>query len=141
MVLEVALFKAYYYSYWTFNHPHDLALKRLKAIAEKGRKENYLHIEARALRVIGEFYWRRVGNYELATEYYLRLGRLLDKTNATDFPNMAEYYYLIGELYYFLRIMILQKLICKKLCPLLLLILIGRRYGRQIIPWVYVTDN
>lgn len=103
MVLEVALFKAYYYSYWTFNHPHDLALKRLKAIAEKGRKENYLHIEARALRVIGEFYWRRVGNYELATEYYLRLGRLLDKTNATDFPNMAEYYYLIGELYYFFK--------------------------------------
>lgn len=103
MVLEVELFKAYYYSYWTFDHPHNLVLKKLKAIAEKGRKENYLHIEARALRVIGEFYWRRVGNYELATEYYLRLDRLLDKTNAIDFPNMAEYYYLIGELYYFFK--------------------------------------
>jgi len=103
MVLEVELFKAYYYSYWTFNHPHDLVLKKLKAIAEKGRKENYLHIEARALRVIGEFYWRRVGNYELATEYYLRLDKLLAKTNAVDFPNMAEYYYLIGELFYFFK--------------------------------------
>lgn len=103
MVLEVELFKAYYYSYWTFDHPHNLVLKKLRAIAEKGRKENYLHIEARALRVIGEFYWRRVGNYELATEYYLRLDWLLDKTNAADFPNMAEYYYLIGELYYFFK--------------------------------------
>lgn len=103
MILEVELFKAYYYSYWTFDNPHDLILQKLKAIAEKGKNENYLHIEARALRVIGEFYWRRVGNYELATEYYLRLGNLLEKTNAIDFPNMPEYYCLIGELHYFFK--------------------------------------
>lgn len=103
MVLEVELFKAYYYSYWTFDNPHDLVLQKLKAIAEKGKQENYLHIEARALRVIGEFYWRRVGNYELATEYYLRLGNLLERTNAVDFPNIAEYYGLIGELHYYFK--------------------------------------
>lgn len=103
MVLEVELFKAYYYSYWIFDNPHDLILQKLKTIAEKGKQEDYLHIEARALRVIGEFYWRRVGNYELASEYYLRLGNLLEKTNATDFPNTAEYLGLIGELHYFFK--------------------------------------
>lgn len=103
IVLEVELFKAYYYSYWKFNNPHDIIIQKLKAIEKKGNEEGYLHIEARAIRVLAEHYWRRIGNYELASEYYLKLGNLLQKTDAVEFPNAAEYYYLIGELHYFFK--------------------------------------
>jgi hypothetical protein len=103
IVLEVELFKAYYYSYWKFNNPHDIIIQKLKAIEKKGNEEGYLHIEARAIRVLAEHYWRRIGNYELASEYYLKLGNLLQKTDAVAFPNAAEYYYLIGELHYFFK--------------------------------------
>ena len=105
--LEAEIFTAYFYMREPDPHTsyqvHQQNQARMFAIAEKGRNENYLHIEARALRVIAEYYWRWMGNYELSFEYYLKLDRLLAQTNVRDFPNMVEYYCLIAERYYFFQ--------------------------------------
>lgn len=105
--LEAEIFTAYFYMREpapNTGYPvHQQNQARMFAIAEKGRNENYLHIEARALRVIAEYYWRWMGNYELSFEYYLKLDRLLAQTNVRDFPNMVEYYCLIAERYYFFQ--------------------------------------
>lgn len=105
--LEAEIFIAYFYMREPDPHTsypvHQQNQARMFAIAEKGRSENYLHIEARALRVIAEYYWRWMSNYELSFEYYLKLDRLLTQTNVHDFPNMVEYYCLIAERYYFFQ--------------------------------------
>lgn len=105
--LEAEIFIAYFYmrepASNTSYRAHQQNQARMFAIAKKGRNENYLHIEARALRVIAEYYWRWMGNYELSFEYYLKLDRLLAQTNVHDFPNMVEYYCLIAERYYFFQ--------------------------------------
>lgn len=105
--LEAEIFIAYFYMREpapnTSYQVHQQNQSRMLAIAEKGRNENYLHIEARALRVIAEYYWRWMGNYELSFEYYLKLDRLLAQTSVRDFPNMVEYYCLIAERYYFFQ--------------------------------------
>jgi len=100
--LEGELLKAYYYVTLTQKNRqvNEATLQKLQVIAAKGKKENYLHIEARAIRVMAEYYWRWLGNYELAFENYLNLNDIISKTNEHDFPNLAEYYYLIGEPYF-----------------------------------------
>jgi DNA-binding CsgD family transcriptional regulator len=100
--LESELLEAYYDSYRKIK-PNSVVLNGLKKIEEKGKTEKYLHIEARALRVVAEFYWRRTGNYEQAFTNYLRLNDLIETADEKDFPNKAEYFYLIGELYYFFK--------------------------------------
>ena len=102
--LEGELMRAYYYTSRRFpGVTEDACMERLKTIAAKGRKEGYLHIEARALRVMAEFSWRWMGNYEQAFDYYLQLNDRIATSTPQEFPNMAEYYYLIGEPYFFFK--------------------------------------
>jgi DNA-binding CsgD family transcriptional regulator len=102
--LEGELLGAYFYTLFKLpGMTKEDCIDRLKTIAEKGRKEGYLHIEARALRVMAEFFWRRMGDYEQAFENYLLLNDRIATSTPEAFPNMAEYYYLIGEPYFFFK--------------------------------------
>ena len=100
--LEGKLLKTFYY--YTKEGISKGATKKIvdswEAIAKEAHEKKQLDVEARAVRVLAEYYWRYVKNYELGFETYLRLYNLLQKTNSKAFPNATEYYYLVGEPFY-----------------------------------------
>lgn len=100
--LEADLLEAYYRWFHRYGG-YDRMLAPFLALKETGRREHYLHIEARALFVIAKTYWRMVQNYELGFEYFLLLDKLLQQTNARDFPDITEYYHEIGKAYYIFK--------------------------------------
>lgn len=99
LALEADLAEAYY-RWYHYRDNKSRLLDRFFELRETGRKEHFLHIEARALIVIAKTYWRILQNYELSFEYCLQLDQLLQQTNAYDFPDITEYYYEIGKNYY-----------------------------------------
>ncbi|WP_157977271.1 hypothetical protein [Taibaiella helva] len=102
LALEADLFDAYY-RWYHYREDKTHLLDRFMQLRETGRKEHYLHIEARSLYVIAKTYWRIIQNYELAFEYYLQLDQLMQQTNAYSFPDITEYYHEIGKAYYIFK--------------------------------------
>lgn len=98
--LEVDLFLTYRYAY--FHHlPSDESIKRLDRLVDIADKENIWHIKVRAIRVLAEYYWKYVKNYELAFEQYFLLDKILNTIKPEDYPEMARDLLQIGESYYF----------------------------------------
>lgn len=100
--LEAEIYLAYYAVFHNIGTEKEQVDKVLK-VAERGKKEKIFDIEARALKVLREYYWYDKKNYETGFEYGLKLDKILTKTNATDFPDLAEYYCIIGSGYYLFR--------------------------------------
>lgn len=100
--LEAEIYLAYYAVFHNIGTEKEQVDEVLK-VAERGKKEKIFDIEARALKVLREYYWYDKKNYEIGFEYGLKLDKILTKTNATDFPDLAEYYCIIGSGYYLFR--------------------------------------
>jgi len=100
--LEAELYLAYY---CVFHHigTEKEQTERVLKIAERGKKEKIFDVEARAVKVLRDYYWYDKKNYEIGFEYGLKLDQILTQTNARDFPDLAEYYCIIGSGYYLFR--------------------------------------
>lgn len=72
-------------------------------VEKLGNSLGVFDIEARAVKVLQNYYWYEKKNYEIAFDYALKLDRLLKTTNAREFPDLPEYYYIIGGCYYLFR--------------------------------------
>ncbi len=99
---EADLYLAYYHIFHHIGTEKE-QINTLLKVAEHGKKKKMLDIEARAIKVLRDYYWFDKKNYEIGFEYGLRLDRILKRTNATDFPDFPEYYFLIGSSYYLFR--------------------------------------
>jgi len=77
-------------------------VENLILVAEKGKKSNIKHIEARAVHVIADHYWKKE-NYEKAFEWLLKSSKVLDTMDPDSFPNIAAHLNFIGRCYYYFR--------------------------------------
>lgn len=105
IVLEAPLFLAYYIKekYKNSKDSSQLIVNSFREVANRAEINNILHIELRALMTLAEYYWLDIENYEMAFETYIEVDRLLKRTNYHAFPNIVQYYKVIGERYYFFR--------------------------------------
>ncbi len=98
--LEVDFFLTYRNTFFQ-NMTADEAIRRLKALIEISDREHIWHIKIRTIRILAEYYWKYVADYQLAFEQYLLLDRELKGIKPEDFPEMARDLLQIGESYYF----------------------------------------
>ncbi|MBS1549201.1 MAG: hypothetical protein JSS94_04960 [Bacteroidetes bacterium] len=100
--LEADLYLAYYNISNKIGNEKKYLTDIIK-VEKKGKKAGIFDIEARAVKVQQNYYWYDKKNYEIAFDYALKLDQLLRTTNAKDFPDLPEYYYIIGGCYYLFR--------------------------------------
>lgn len=98
--LEIDLFLAYRHSFFN-NLPQNQAIRRFENLIQIAASENIWHISVRTRRVLAEYYWKYVKNYELAFEQYFLLDKQLETIRSKDYPEMARDFMQIGESYYF----------------------------------------
>jgi cbb3-type cytochrome oxidase subunit 3 len=75
----------------------------LKTFISLAQKEKIWSVRIKAIRVLAEYYWQIVHNYELAFEQYLLLDRELGSLKAEEYPEMAGDLLKIAEAYYFFQ--------------------------------------
>lgn len=101
LALEAKLLKAY--ANWFLNgHLRPQLTQNLIDIANLGEKENVLHIQQRAIKVLISHYWS-LNNFEKAFEWVLLSIKTLAKIAPEDFPNMADQLNYIGQYYYYFK--------------------------------------
>ena len=98
LALEADLLKAYA-NWYLYGHIKKELIENLAIIAEKGKKEAFFNIEARAIHVIATHFWK-IKEYESAFEWLLQLAKVLNKMEPESFPNMAIHLNFIGQSYY-----------------------------------------
>jgi DNA-binding CsgD family transcriptional regulator len=101
--LETGLLKAYYMTYWHRNETGVIE-KAIRALTERAAAEDNLQIGARAHKVLGDYYWFTLKNYELGFETYMLLEQLLEKVSLNELPdkvyhlqNMAQAYHNFSD--------------------------------------------
>ena len=101
--LEMDLLKAYYLTVW---HKKERAAieHRIQQLSNDAVVAGDLQIQARAAKVLGDYYWFTLNNYELAFETYVTLEQLLRKISSRDLPdkvyhlqNMAQAYHNFSD--------------------------------------------
>jgi tetratricopeptide (TPR) repeat protein len=101
--LEIDLLKAYYLTVW---HTRDVVViqKKLDKLIENALIAKNLQIYVRAKKVLGDYYWDGLKNYELAFETYIVLEQALRKVGGKDLPdkvfhlqNMANAYHHFSD--------------------------------------------
>ncbi len=102
MELEMDLFMAYHDAFFKLHAPAEV-LRALQELIRRSGEEKIGHITVRALRILAEYYWHNLKNFELAFEQYLRIERELGALSPDDYPDMARDLLKIGEAYYFFR--------------------------------------
>ncbi len=101
--LETELLRAYYMTVWHKNESARI-ISSLHRLIEKATRAKNLQISARAGKVLGDYYWFDLKNYELGFETYIRLEQLLQKISAAELPdkvyhlqNMAQAYHNFSD--------------------------------------------
>jgi tetratricopeptide (TPR) repeat protein len=100
--LEADLYLAYYHVFHKIGSEKE-QINGVINIEKLGKKFSVFDIQARAIKVLQNYYWYDKKNYEAGFDYALKLDRLLKTTNARDFPDLPEYYDIIGNCYYLFR--------------------------------------
>ncbi len=100
--LEADLYLAYYTIFHNIGSEKE-QINQIIKVEKLGRNARIFDIEARAIKVLQNFYWYDKKNYEIGFDYALQLDKLLKTTNAQDFPDLPEYYDIIGNCYYLFR--------------------------------------
>lgn len=100
--LEADLYIAYYNIFHKIGNEKE-RVNKVILIEKLGKNAKILDIEARAIKVLQNYYWYDKKNYEIGFEYALKLDKLLKTTNSIDFPDLPEYYDIIGNCYYLFR--------------------------------------
>jgi DNA-directed RNA polymerase specialized sigma24 family protein len=79
----------------------EVLVNELLKVSRAGLKHHLLILQARAIRIIVWYYWYKVGNYEMASDYILELDEILQKIPDAEFPDKAECLVSIGYCYHF----------------------------------------
>ena len=80
-----------------------LETRKMREFISNGQKEKDFISVARAWRMLGEMYWRKDANYELAFECYFKnieTGKLLQEDT---YPEKMADYAMLGAAYYFFK--------------------------------------
>jgi DNA-directed RNA polymerase specialized sigma24 family protein len=100
--LECELMKvAYNFYHNPSNKPIQPILDQLEVIAEKGKNEKYPYIETAAVQIIDLYY--KTTDYEQTFSLLFRLDDIISPLNEKDFAYKAEYFYHIGEPFYYFK--------------------------------------
>jgi|GEM_PF-360721 len=102
MEMEMDLLMAYHNIQFK-KHRSGKCISDLKLIISKADKEGITHIKIRAIRVLADYYWHTVKNYELAFEQYLLQEKEIDKVSASEYPEKPRDLAEIGMAYYFFQ--------------------------------------
>ena len=100
--LEMDLFMAYHNIEFK-EHRSPKCISDLQQIIANAEKEKINHIKIRAMRVLADYYWEELKNYELAFEQYILLEKEIDKVGVEDYPEKPRDLTKIGEAYYFFQ--------------------------------------
>lgn len=100
LTLEAEFLRVFYY--WKFAKGDQEKRDYIKVVAEKAKEEKILDIEARVVMTNAISYWDSQ-EYQKSFEWFMRAARILDKLDAEDFPDMANFLNYIGGSYYYFR--------------------------------------
>ncbi|CAG5000245.1 hypothetical protein DYBT9275_02423 [Dyadobacter sp. CECT 9275] len=101
--LETDLLKAYYMTAW-HKLERDTIESKIQTLISRAAREHNLQINARALKVLGDYYWFELKNYELGFQTYILLEQLLQRVSIKELPdkvyhlqNMAQAYHNFSD--------------------------------------------
>ncbi|MDQ8005244.1 MAG: helix-turn-helix transcriptional regulator [Pedobacter sp.] len=100
--MEMDLFTVYYHIEFK-KHRNAKNISDLQLLMTVSENEGILHVKIRAIRVLADYYWFELKNYELAFEQYLLMEKELDRVSAKDYPELPRDMSKIGEAYYFFQ--------------------------------------
>jgi DNA-binding CsgD family transcriptional regulator len=103
MELETDLLKVYYLTFYHKNERVLIEYKIQKLLNDASAAKN-LQKKTRAYKVLGDYYWFGLNNYELGFETYMVLEQLLQKISSRELPdkvyhlqNMAQAYHNFSD--------------------------------------------
>lgn len=76
-------------------------VKELLEVVEISSKNHLLQTEARAFKALTWFYWHMICNYELASDYYIKLDEVLQQLPDDEFPDKVDCLLALGSCYHF----------------------------------------
>ena len=97
--LEVDLLKAYYLTFWHKSQTVRIT-GMLQDLSERAVAQDNIEINARAHKVLGDYYWADVKNYELAFETFIKQEALLNKVNTDELPDKTYHLTNIAHAYH-----------------------------------------
>ncbi len=100
--MEMDLFNVYHNIEFK-KHRNAKNISDLQLLIESSESEGTRHVKIRAIRVLADYYWFELKNYEMAFEQYLLMEKELDKVSAKDYPELPRDMSKIGEAYYFFQ--------------------------------------
>ncbi len=98
--MEADMIPAYYFSR---NRPDNRALviSTLQNVINKAEAKGMMIIQARAMVMLSDYYFKTVGNYVLAFEEYFKLEKLIEQISYDAFPDKLTIMNNIGEAYFY----------------------------------------
>ncbi|WP_426295496.1 tetratricopeptide repeat protein [Dyadobacter endophyticus] len=97
--LESDLLKAYYLTTWHRNQTHRIAAM-LNELVAKTAEQDIKQLNARSLKVLGDYYWSDGRNYELAFETFIQMESILNELSTDEFPDKSYALSNIAHAYY-----------------------------------------
>lgn len=100
--LEGEFYAAFYYLA-SGRFDEKKAVKDIEVVIKKAEEQNVLSLQIRATNTLGHYFWNARQQYRRGFRYYIKTHELLQKTNATDFPEWVDFYNTIANSYYAFR--------------------------------------
>jgi DNA-binding CsgD family transcriptional regulator len=97
--MEADLLKAYYLTFWHKNQTARITAM-LHDLSARAAAQGNIQITARAHKVLGDYYWADVKNYELAFETFIRQEALLDQVGTDVLPDKTYHLSNIAHAYH-----------------------------------------
>ncbi|HET8809780.1 MAG TPA: hypothetical protein VFM65_05885 [Flavobacteriaceae bacterium] len=101
LALEMDLFWAYYLTENGENQKKSLRL--LSHIATEAAEKKLYPLQIRAIRVRSTIYWVDLKQYDNAFEELITMAKVLEKTNATEYPDKVRDMNKVGYAYYYFQ--------------------------------------
>lgn len=97
--VEALFMKALAYNYDLY-HQTEKSIQELKAVAEVAIDNDYAIIIPKIYRRMGELYWQKLGNYEMAFESYFKMLAEQGRYSNDECPDIGQNFGTLGEAYF-----------------------------------------
>ncbi len=97
--LEADLLKAYYLTFWCKSQTARITAM-LHGLSARAAAQNNVQINTRAHKVLGDYYWADVKNYELAFETFIKQEALLNTVSSEELPDKTYHLSNIAHAYH-----------------------------------------
>lgn len=97
--LESDLLKAYYLTIWHRSQTPRIAAM-LNELVTKSAEQHNKQLNARSLKVLGDYYWSDGRNYELAFETFIQMESILNESSTDELPDKSYALSNIAHAYY-----------------------------------------